>query len=87
MWFNPYLDVEKIFSASLQIILINSYSVNSCTFGVLLGRGKLRVFLFCHLGHLPSVCNLSYMASFTQYIFEVYSHVALITTLFLFMVE
>ena len=33
-----------MFSAGLLIFLINSYSVNSCNFGVPLGGGELRVF-------------------------------------------
>lgn len=46
-----YLRLWKAFSASLQVVLINSCSVNNCDFGVPVGRGELRVFLFCLLGH------------------------------------
>ena len=42
---------RKIFSASLLVFLINSCSTNSCNFGVSVRGGKVRVFLFCHLGH------------------------------------
>ena len=40
-----------IIYASLQVILINSCSVNSCNFGVPLGGVVLKVFLLHHLGH------------------------------------
>ena len=43
--------VWKTFSASLQVVLIDSCSINSCNLGVPMGGGKLRVFLLCHLGH------------------------------------
>ena len=41
----------EIFSASLQIVLVYSLSVNRCDFGVPVGGGELRVFLLCHLGY------------------------------------
>ena len=40
-----------IFPGTLQVILTDSYSVNSCNFGVLVGGYELRVFLLYHLGH------------------------------------
>ena len=42
---------RKIFSANLLVFLINSCSTNSCNFGVSVRGGKVRVFLFCLLGH------------------------------------
>ena len=45
----------KIFSGSLQVILIHSHSVSSCHFGVLMGGGKFRVFLLCPLGYNPPI--------------------------------
>ena len=57
-----YLLLWVIFSTSLQVILINSNSVNSYNFAVPMGRGKLRVFLLCCLGHTslspPFYCTL-----------------------------
>ena len=38
-----------ILSASLQVILINSYFLNSCNFGVPIEGDELRVFLPYHL--------------------------------------
>ena len=46
-----YLELWKVFSVSLQVILIDSFSVNSCNFGVLVGGSELRVFLLFHLDH------------------------------------
>lgn len=46
-----YLLLWVIFSASLQVILINSNSVNSYNFAVPMGRGKFRVFLLFYLSH------------------------------------
>ena len=43
--------------SSLQVICINSCSVNSCNFGVPMGGGELRVFLCYHLGHTCIVFN------------------------------
>ena len=40
----------KIFSASLQVVLMDSCSVSSYNFGVPMGRAEFRVFLLCHLG-------------------------------------
>ena len=40
-----------MFSASLQVVLITSRSVNSCSFGAPVGGGELRVFLLQQLGH------------------------------------
>ena len=40
--------------ASLQVIAIDSCSVNSCHFDIHMGGGELRVFLLCHLGHSPT---------------------------------
>ena len=45
-----YLELWKAFYASLHVVFINSCSVNSCDFGVPVGRGELRV-IFYHLGH------------------------------------
>ena len=39
----------KIFSASLQVILIDGCSVSSCNFGVPMGGDEFRVSLFHHL--------------------------------------
>ena len=41
----------KIFFASLVVFSISSFSVNGCNFGVPMGGGKLRVFLFCNIDH------------------------------------
>ena len=41
----------KIFCAGFQVILIDSFSVNSCNFGVPTRRGELSVFLLHYLGH------------------------------------
>lgn len=41
--FSLYL--QKIFSASIHVVLINNCSVNSSNFGVPLGGDKFRVFL------------------------------------------
>lgn len=46
-----YLELWKIFSANLQVILINSCSVNTCHFGVPTWEDKLRVFLLSHFGY------------------------------------
>lgn len=51
------LVVENIF-ASLQIILIDGFSVNSCEFGVPMGKGlpqEYRVFLLCSFVYSPSI--------------------------------
>ena len=40
-----FLYLQKIFSASIRFVLINSCSVNSSNFGVPLGGDKFRVFL------------------------------------------
>ena len=40
-----FLYLQKLFSASLHVVLINSCSVNSSNFGVPLGGDKFRVFL------------------------------------------
>ena len=50
-----YILLWKIFPASLQVIILDSCSVNSCNFGVLVGDEELRVFLLCHLGHFASL--------------------------------
>ena len=42
----------KIFSSCLQVIHMDSCSVNSYNFGVSIGEGELRVFLLCHVGQL-----------------------------------
>ena len=47
-----YLELWKVFSASLQII-VGSCSISGCNFGVPIGGGELRVFLLCHLGYTP----------------------------------
>ena len=51
--FTVYLPSPMRFSASLQVTLIDSFSVSSCDFGVPMGGGELRVFLLCHLGPIP----------------------------------
>ena len=50
-WNSFITPVVEIFSSCLQIVLINSCSVNSCDLGVPLEGGELKVFLHCHLGH------------------------------------
>lgn len=47
-----YISLVIDLSVSFQVILINSFSVNSYNFGVAMGGGKLRIFLLCHLCHL-----------------------------------
>ena len=39
----------EIFSSSLQVVLIEEVSINSCNFGVPVGGGEYRPFLLCHL--------------------------------------
>ena len=49
----------KLFSATLQFVLIESCSVNGCNFRVPMGGGELKVFLFPLLGHIhPRKQNL-----------------------------
>lgn len=48
----------KIFSVSLQVVLIDTCSFSGYNFGMLLGEGELRVFLPCHFGHNPN-CHVS----------------------------
>ena len=48
-----------IFPASFQVVVIDSCSVNSCTFGVPMGGGELWIFVFRQLDH--SLCVLSEM--------------------------
>ena len=48
------LGYGKIFSASLQIIPIDSCSINNCNFCVPVGGGELRVFLLDQLSHVLS---------------------------------
>ena len=36
--------------ASFQVVIIDSFSMSSCNFGMPVGWGVLRVFLLCHLG-------------------------------------
>ena len=50
----PYLSLLlwKIFSDSLQVVLIDSCSENRCNFGVSVGGGEFTVFLLHYLGHL-----------------------------------
>ena len=43
----------EIFSTGLQVVLIDGRSAHSCNFVVLVRGDELRVFLFCHLGHIP----------------------------------
>ena len=45
-----YLQQWKIFSASLQVILIDSCSKNSHNLGVPVGGGEFRVFPLCYIG-------------------------------------
>ena len=45
----------EIFSSSLQVVLIEEVSINSCNFGVPVRGCELRV---CHLGLLLSSANL-----------------------------
>ena len=52
---SSYLELQ-IFSASLQVILTNRYSINSCNIGMPMGAGELRVFLLYHLGHSLHIC-------------------------------
>ena len=46
---------RKVFSAGLQVVLIDSCSVSSCKFCVLVTGSELRVFLLHHCGHISSV--------------------------------
>ena len=49
----PFIyNCRKIFSVTLPVFCINSCSANNCNFGVPVRGRELRVFLFCHLGHL-----------------------------------
>lgn len=48
-----YFHLWRIFPASLQVILINSYSLNSYNSGGHVGGSQLRFFLLHHAGHLP----------------------------------
>lgn len=66
-----YLQLQMIFSDSLQVIIINSCSVNSWKFGVPVRGGELRVFLLYHLG-----------CSFLTVTFLIYLWQAIISTLF-----
>lgn len=43
------LKLWKIFSASLQAVLSDSFSANIFSLGVLMGEGELRIFLLFHL--------------------------------------
>ena len=53
------LCLQKIFSASLQIILIYSFSVNSYSFRVPVQGNELKLFLFHHLGHSLELYHLA----------------------------
>ena len=46
-----YLWLWEIFYARLQVILVDSCSVNSCNFAVILGEGEFRVSLLHHFSH------------------------------------
>lgn len=50
--------VEEMSSANVQVVLGDSCSVRSCTFGVPTAGGELRVFLLCHLDPSSSACHL-----------------------------
>ena len=51
--FSLYFYLQKIFPVSLQLVLRDNYSIHSCSFGVSMGVGKLRIFLLCHLDPKP----------------------------------
>ena len=45
---SSYVQLWKKFSASLLVVLIDSYSVSGYNFGVSVGGGEFMVFLLCH---------------------------------------
>ena len=55
LWFLLHIFSLEIFSSSLQVVLIEEVSINSCNFGVPVRGCELRV---CHLGLLLSSANL-----------------------------
>ena len=44
----------KISSSCLKVVLTDSCSVGSCSFGVPFERGKPKVFILHNVGHLPN---------------------------------
>jgi len=46
--------LQNIVSASIQVVLIDSCSVITCSFVVAVGGSEFRVFLLHHLGHLSN---------------------------------
>ena len=55
-----YLQLWNIFSASLQILLISSCSVNSCNSDVSMEVGELSIFLLYHLSYSPFSGDLGF---------------------------
>lgn len=56
------------FSASLEVVLVDSCSVNDCNFGVPMARSKLRVFLLLCLGHISPKVGFLYPYAMQQYV-------------------
>ena len=63
------LSCRRFFSTNLLVVHINNCLVNNFSFGVPVGGGELRVFLFHPLGHFPHVSfrnSLSIFSLFTK---------------------
>ena len=60
------LIVENI-SASLEVVLVDSCSVNDYNFGVPMARRKLRVFLILYLDHISPKVGFLYPYAVQQY--------------------
>lgn len=65
------LVVEEL-SLRLQVVLIDSCSVNHCInrFVMLVGGGDLRVFLLCHHGYSPLTYSLFLCVESTKHIVQ-----------------
>ena len=57
---SSYVQLWKKFSASLLVVLIDSYSVSGYNFGVSVGGGEFMVFLLCHSSTSPLFLLLDY---------------------------
>ena len=57
---SSYAQLWKKFSASLLVLLIDSYSVSGYNFGVSVGGGEFMVFLLCHSSTSPLFLLLDY---------------------------
>lgn len=69
-----YMQLQKIFSASLPVILTNNYSLNSCNFGVPERGGEFTVFPLHHLSHTSYfifLCILTLKSYFAERQFQV----------------